>query len=37
VGQVVGQMNQVRKTRDVVQSLVEEYIEATERLNKLGS
>jgi NAD(P)H-dependent flavin oxidoreductase YrpB (nitropropane dioxygenase family) len=37
VGQIVGQMNQIRKTRDVVLTLVEEYVEATERLNKLGT
>jgi hypothetical protein len=36
VGQVVGQMNQTNKARDVVLRLVEEYIEAVERLNQLG-
>jgi NAD(P)H-dependent flavin oxidoreductase YrpB (nitropropane dioxygenase family) len=36
VGQVVGQMNQVRKARDVVLGLVEEYVEAVERLNSLN-
>ncbi len=37
VGQVVGQLNTVRKARDVVQELVEDYLEATERLNALNS
>jgi NAD(P)H-dependent flavin oxidoreductase YrpB (nitropropane dioxygenase family) len=37
VGQVVGQMNQVRKARDVVLGLVEEYVDAVERLNQLSS
>jgi NAD(P)H-dependent flavin oxidoreductase YrpB (nitropropane dioxygenase family) len=37
VGQVVGQMNQVRKARDVVLGLVEEYVEAVERLNALNA
>jgi NAD(P)H-dependent flavin oxidoreductase YrpB (nitropropane dioxygenase family) len=32
VGQIVGQMNQVERTRDVVARMVEEYVEATERL-----
>ncbi|HVM39153.1 MAG TPA: nitronate monooxygenase family protein [Acidimicrobiia bacterium] len=36
VGQVVGMMNRVERTADVVQRLVEEYIEACERLNKLN-
>jgi len=36
VGQVVGQLTRVRKARDVVLTLVEEYLEAVERLNKLG-
>ncbi len=35
VGQVVGQMNQLRRTRDVVAQLVEEYLEAMERLNQI--
>ena len=34
VGQVVGSMNDVRPVRDVMFRLVEEYIEATERLAK---
>jgi len=34
VGQVVGSMNEVRPVRDVMFRLVEEYIEAAERLNK---
>jgi len=37
VGQVVGMMNNVRPVRDVMQQLVEEYIEASERLEKLNS
>jgi NAD(P)H-dependent flavin oxidoreductase YrpB (nitropropane dioxygenase family) len=37
VGQVVGQMNQVRKARDVVLGLVEEYVEAVDRLNALNA
>jgi NAD(P)H-dependent flavin oxidoreductase YrpB (nitropropane dioxygenase family) len=36
VGQVVGQMNQTNRARDVVLRLVEEYIEAVDRLNQLG-
>ena len=36
VGQVVGQMNRVERTAQVVQRLVEEYIDACERLNKLN-
>jgi NAD(P)H-dependent flavin oxidoreductase YrpB (nitropropane dioxygenase family) len=35
VGQVVGQMNKVEKTRDVIARLVTEYAEAVERLNAL--
>lgn len=34
-GQIIGTMNQVRSTRDVVFGMVEEYIEATERLGRL--
>jgi NAD(P)H-dependent flavin oxidoreductase YrpB (nitropropane dioxygenase family) len=37
VGQVVGQMTSVRRTRDVVLGLVEEYIEAVERLDQLSA
>ena len=37
VGQVVGQMNTIKKTRDVVLQLVEEYVDAVERLNKLSA
>ncbi len=36
VGQVVGMMNQVLTTRDVMQQLVEEYIEASDRLQTLN-
>jgi NAD(P)H-dependent flavin oxidoreductase YrpB (nitropropane dioxygenase family) len=35
VGQVVGMMNQVRPARDVILQLVEEYVEAVERLENL--
>ncbi len=35
VGQIVGQMNDVRPVREVVYRLVEEYLEAAERLQKL--
>jgi NAD(P)H-dependent flavin oxidoreductase YrpB (nitropropane dioxygenase family) len=35
VGQVVGQFTKVEKTATVMQRLVEEYLEATERLNAL--
>jgi NAD(P)H-dependent flavin oxidoreductase YrpB (nitropropane dioxygenase family) len=35
VGQVVGQMNQVKPTRTVVAEMVEEFITATERLGGL--
>jgi NAD(P)H-dependent flavin oxidoreductase YrpB (nitropropane dioxygenase family) len=35
VGQVVGQMTSVRKAADVVRELVEEYIAAVERLERL--
>ncbi len=33
-GQVVGQLNTVRKSRDVIYELVEEYVEAVERLQE---
>ena len=36
VGQVVGMMNDVRPVRDVMQQLVEEYIEASDRLSALN-
>jgi NAD(P)H-dependent flavin oxidoreductase YrpB (nitropropane dioxygenase family) len=35
VGQIVGQMNAVRPVREVVRTLVEEYLEASERLQSL--
>ncbi|RMF25412.1 MAG: nitronate monooxygenase, partial [Deltaproteobacteria bacterium] len=35
VGQVVGQMNQVRSCRDVIMDLVREYLDAVERLQSL--
>jgi NAD(P)H-dependent flavin oxidoreductase YrpB (nitropropane dioxygenase family) len=34
-GQIIGTMNQVKSTRDVVFSLIEEYVEATDRLTRL--
>jgi NAD(P)H-dependent flavin oxidoreductase YrpB (nitropropane dioxygenase family) len=37
VGQVVGMMNDVRPARDVIQQLVEEYLEASERLSTLNA
>ncbi|MCG8592134.1 MAG: nitronate monooxygenase family protein [Proteobacteria bacterium] len=36
VGQIVGQMNEVRPVREVVFSLVEDYLEAVERLQSLA-
>jgi hypothetical protein len=36
VGQIVGQMNAVRPVRDVIYQLVEENLEAVERLQQLG-
>ncbi len=35
VGQIVGRMNDVRPVREVMQRLVEEYLEAVERLQQL--
>jgi NAD(P)H-dependent flavin oxidoreductase YrpB (nitropropane dioxygenase family) len=35
VGQIVGTMNEVRPVREVILSLVEEYLEAAERLRRL--
>ena len=35
VGQIVGAMNEMRPVREVVQTLVEEYLEAVERLEAL--
>jgi len=37
VGQVVGLMNQVRPVRDVMRQLVEEYVEAVDRLDALNA
>jgi hypothetical protein len=34
VGQIVGSMNEVKPVRDVMYRLVEEYIEAVERLEQ---
>lgn len=36
VGQVVGQMKEVLSTRELMMKLVEEYLEATERLERLA-
>lgn len=36
VGQVVGRMNEVRSVREVVQTLVEEYFEAFDRLQSIA-
>jgi NAD(P)H-dependent flavin oxidoreductase YrpB (nitropropane dioxygenase family) len=36
VGQIVGAMNQVRSVREVMQGLVEEYLDAVERLARLS-
>ena len=36
VGQIVGRMNQVRPTRDVIFDMVEEWIETTERLKQIA-
>jgi len=33
VGQVVGQMNKIRKTKDLIFEMVEEYIDASNRLS----
>ncbi|MBI3784541.1 MAG: nitronate monooxygenase [Deltaproteobacteria bacterium] len=35
IGQVVGQLNSVRSVKDVIYQLVEEYLQATERLQSL--
>jgi len=35
VGQIVGQMNSVRPVKEVIRQLVEEYLEAAERLQRL--
>jgi len=35
VGQIVGRMNKVRPTRDVIFDMVSECIDATERMNNL--
>jgi NAD(P)H-dependent flavin oxidoreductase YrpB (nitropropane dioxygenase family) len=36
VGQSVGQMNEVESVRDVIYRLVEEYVDAVDRLNQLS-
>ena len=35
IGQIVGKLNTVRPVKDVIYGLVEEYLEATERLQRL--
>ena len=37
IGQVVGQFTKVEKAGQVVQRMVEEYLEAVERLNALNA
>jgi NAD(P)H-dependent flavin oxidoreductase YrpB (nitropropane dioxygenase family) len=37
VGQVVGQMNSVQSVKQLIYGLVDEYLEATERLQRLGA
>jgi NAD(P)H-dependent flavin oxidoreductase YrpB (nitropropane dioxygenase family) len=37
VGQVVGQMNEVRSVREVIFDLVEQYVDAADRLKRLGA
>jgi hypothetical protein len=37
VGQIVGTMNQVRPVNDVIYGLVQQYLEAVERLQSLGA
>ncbi|MEU0543301.1 nitronate monooxygenase family protein [Nocardia sp. NPDC005978] len=37
VGQVVGQMNKVERSTEVVQRLIQEYLDSCERLNKLNN
>jgi hypothetical protein len=36
VGQTVGLMHSVRKAKDVVNSLVEEYVDACERIDRIN-
>ena len=35
VGQIVGRLNEVRPTKDVIFDMVEEWIDTTQRLNRL--
>ncbi len=37
VGQVVGQMNRIERAAEVVQRLVDEYLVACERLERLNA
>ena len=36
VGQIVGTMNKVRRTKDVIMDMVEEYLECSQRLERLN-
>ena len=36
VGQVVGQMNEIKSCREIIYDLVEGYVEATDRLNSIA-
>jgi NAD(P)H-dependent flavin oxidoreductase YrpB (nitropropane dioxygenase family) len=35
VGQIVGSLREIRRTRDVIRTLAEEYLDAVERLNRV--
>ena len=35
VGQIMGSMNSIRRSRDVIQDMVTDYIAATERISEL--
>jgi hypothetical protein len=37
VGQVVGQMKEVQSVRELMRTLIEDYVEATERLQRLNA
>ena len=37
VGQIVGRMNTVRPVKEVIYQLVEEYLEAVERIQRLSA
>ena len=36
IGQIVGQLNTVRPVKEVIRQLLEEYLEAAERLQRLS-